>query len=206
MNTHDSSPPSRHKALQPATGDALILVDVQVDFLPGGALGVPEAEGLIETLNGYIARFRAAGLPIVATRDWHPSDHCSFAAQGGPWPVHCVRDSAGARFANDLRLPDDAIVIDKATSQDRDAYSGFQQTDLATMLRARDVRRVFVAGLATDYCVIATVRDALESGFEVVLLEDGIRAVNVQAGDGERAIEDMHQRGAQGLCLKDLAA
>lgn len=186
------------------SGDALIVVDVQNDFLPGGALGVPGGDQVVPVLNGYIERFRAAGLPVYATRDWHPPEHCSFKDQGGPWPPHCVAGTPGAAFAPGLELPEDAVVISKATEPEREAYSGFQGTDLAARLRAQGVTRVFVGGLATDYCVLNTVRDALAEGFAVWLLQDAVRAVNVHPGDGERALKEMRDRGAQVVRLEDL--
>ena len=190
--------------LQP--GDALIVVDVQKDFLPGGALAVTEGDAVIAPLNAWIARFRAAGLPVIATRDWHPPNHCSFREQGGPWPVHCVADTPGAAFADDLQLPEDAWIVSKATEAEREAYSGFQDTDLAERLKAAGVRRLFVGGLATDYCVRNTVKDALANGFTVFLLTDAIRAVNVNPGDGDRAIAEMTAAGAVPVTLDDLEA
>ena len=181
--------------LQP--GDALVIVDVQNDFLPGGQLPVPEGDAVIPPLNAWIRAFRAADLPIVATRDWHPADHCSFQARGGPWPPHCVAGTPGAEFAPGLRLPEDVIVISKATSPDRDAYSGFEGTDLAERLRELGVKRLFVGGLATDYCVLNTVLDALKEGFETLVITDAIRAVNVNPDDGDKALERMRNAGAR---------
>ncbi len=181
----------------PRKGNALIVVDVQNDFLPGGTLPVPRGDEVIPVLNAWLERFHATGLPIVATRDWHPPDHCSFQSQGGPWPAHCVADTPGAAFAPGLDLPPETIVISKATRADREAYSGFQDTDLAERLRALAVRRLFVGGLATDYCVLNTVRDALREGFEVVVLRDAVRAVDVHPGDGDRALAEMERLGAQ---------
>jgi nicotinamidase/pyrazinamidase len=186
--------------------DALVLVDVQNDFLPGGQLAVPEGDQVIPVLNRYIALFAARGLPVYATRDWHPADHCSFKPQGGIWPPHCVADTEGARFAAALKLPDDAIVVSKATTSDADAYSGFGQTDLAKRLHAQGVERLFIGGLATDYCVLNTVKDALSQGFAVELLLDGIRAVNVHPDDGKRAIDEMMERGAHPIRLSELGA
>jgi len=185
------------QAIRIGPGDALLIVDVQNDFLPGGSLAVPDGDAVIAPLNHAIELFRHAGLPVFATRDWHPPDHCSFQARGGPWPPHCVAGSDGAAFAPDLQLPDDVTVISKATRPDKDAYSGFEDTDLAERLRAAGIRRLFVGGLATDYCVLNTVRDALQAGFEVVVLEDAIRAVDVQPDDGARAIAEMKKRGAR---------
>lgn len=182
---------------EPRAGDALLIVDVQNDFLPGGALPVPHGDEVIPALNRWIARFRERSLPVVATRDWHPPDHCSFQPQGGPWPVHCVAGTEGAAFASGLRLPEGALIISKATDSDREAYSGFQGTDLAARLRTLGVRRLFVGGLATDYCVLATVRDALDEGFDVVVLREAVRAVDLHPGDGDRALEDMERLGAR---------
>ncbi len=180
----------------PGPRDALIVVDVQNDFLPGGALGVGEGDAVIEPLNAAIGAFVAAGRPIYATRDWHPSDHCSFEAQGGPWPPHCVAGTPGAELASALHLPDTAAVVSKATTPGADAYSGFQGTDLESRLAARGVERVFVGGLATDYCVLGTVLDARAAGVEVVVLETAVRAVNVDPGDGRKALERMRAAGA----------
>lgn len=187
---------SAHPSPSPGPGDALVIVDVQNDFLPGGSLAVPHGDQVIAPLNRWIARFAAAGLPVYATRDWHPVDHCSFAAQGGPWPPHCVAGTPGAAFADALGLPSDATVIGKATRQDADAYSGFAGTDLHERLRHAGVKRLFVGGLATDYCVLNTVRDALGLGYGVVLLTAAVRAVDVQPGDGDRALAEMIAAGA----------
>ncbi len=189
---------------QPKSGDALLIVDVQNDFLPGGSLAVAAGDQVIGVLNDYTAAFLKQRLPIYATRDWHTPDHCSFQAQGGPWPPHCVAGSEGAGFAPGLRLPEDRVtVISKATRSDQDAYSGFEGTDLASRLRAAGVRRLFIGGLATDYCVLNTVRDALREGFAVLLLEDAIRAVNVQPGDGTKAITAMREGGAVPITLAE---
>lgn len=177
-------------------GDALLIVDLQVDFLPGGALGVPHGDAVIEPVNRLAALYAARGLPVYASRDWHPELHCSFAAQGGPWPPHCVAGSAGAAFSDALRLPADAIVVSKADSADTDAYSAFNGTGLAAAMRARGIRRVAVCGLATDYCVLNTALDGLEEGFEVLLVAEAMRAVDVAPGDGERAMTRMLLAGA----------
>lgn len=188
------------------TGDALIVVDVQRDFLPGGSLAVPDGDAVVPVLNEYLCRFNSAGLPTIATRDWHPADHCSFVARGGTWPAHCVQDSPGAQFAEALRLPDDARLVSKATTSEADAYSGFDGTDLASHLRDAKVKRVFVGGLATDYCVLATVRDAILAGFEVFVLRDAVRAVNVEPGDGKKALDEMRALGASLIELRALDA
>lgn len=175
-------------------GDALLIVDVQNDFLPGGSLGVPGGDEVVAPLARCIDIFHRHGQPIYATRDWHSADHCSFLAQGGPWPPHCVRGTPGAEFAPALGLPASAMIISKASDPARDAYSGFEGTNLAFQLTMYGVKRLFVGGLASDYCVLATVRDALKLGLQVTVLSDAIRAVN--ADDGERAIAEMADLGA----------
>jgi len=186
-------------------GDALLVVDVQNDFLPGGALPVPHGDEVIPALNAYLRRFEAAGLPIFATRDWHPPDHCSFRQRGGPWPPHCVAGTPGAAFATALELPATATVVSKATEPDREAYSGFQGTELTQTLRSEGIRRLFIGGLATDYCVLHTVLDALQEGFEVYLLRDAVRAVDVHPGDGATALARMEAAGAVPIDLSQLA-
>lgn len=188
----------------PRRGDALIVVDVQNDFLPGGALAVPEGDRVIPVLNACARRFSAAGLPVFATRDWHPPDHCSFHARGGPWPPHCMAGTPGAALAADLQLPAEAPVVSKATTPGKDAYSGFEGTDLAERLRRADVTRVLVGGLATDYCVLNTVLDALGQGFEAVVLKDAVRAVDVHPGDGAAAIARMVAAGAVCTTLEQI--
>ncbi|MBM3356947.1 MAG: nicotinamidase [Betaproteobacteria bacterium] len=177
-------------------GDALLVVDTQRDFLPGGSLAVPDGDAVVPVLNRYIALAHRKGRPVFASRCWHPKKHCSFKAQGGPWPDHCVAGTPGAEFAPGLELPREATIISKATSEEADAYSAFSGTDLARDLRDRGVKRLLVGGLATDYCVLNSVRDALKEGFSVLLLTDAIRAVNVKPGDGERARREMEQAGA----------
>jgi nicotinamidase/pyrazinamidase len=182
---------------RPRAGDALVLVDIQNDFLPGGALAVPRGNEVIEPLNRSIGEFERHRLPIFATRDWHPGNHCSFRAQGGPWPPHCIAGSQGAQFAAQLQLVPVVRMVPKGTRADADAYSGFQDTELAQQLRDLGCTRLFIGGLATDYCVRATVLDALAAGLEVVVLTDAIRAVDVRPGDGQRALQEIRARGAQ---------
>ena len=183
-------------ALDLHAGDALLVVDVQRDFLPGGALGVEHGDEVIERLNGYMEAFATRRLPIILTRDWHPADHCSFLAEGGRWPSHCVQDSPGASWPEGLRIPSTAHIISKGTQSHAEAYSGFSGTSLLAVPRELNVRRVFVGGLATDYCVHATVIDARANAFDVVVLTDAVRAVNAQPGDDERAIREMIDHGA----------
>jgi nicotinamidase/pyrazinamidase len=187
------------------TGDALIAVDVQSDFLPGGSLAVPEGDAVVPALNRYLAAFDAHALPVFATRDWHPTKHCSFKAQGGIWPPHCVAATRGAEFARDLALPPTAVIVSKAATAEADAYSGFAGNELAARLRAGLATRLFIGGLATDYCVLSTVKDALAEGFGVLLLADAIRAVDVNAGDGARALAEMRQLGARLIRYEDIA-
>ncbi len=189
------------------TTDALVLVDVQNDFCPGGALPVPEGDKVVPVLNALLDRRE---LLAVATRDWHPPDHCSFVTQGGPWPVHCVAGTPGAGFHLGLHgerlahMVSIGSTVSKATARDQEAYSGFQGTDLAAYLRKHGIRRLFIGGLATDYCVKATALDARQEGFEVFLLTDAIRAVNVRPGDGDRAIAEMQAAGVTPLKSTDL--
>jgi len=181
--------------------DALIVVDVQRDFCPGGALAVPEGDRVVPVINRLLHRpWRLR----VATRDWHPSNHCSFREQGGPWPSHCVAESPGAAFHPDLDLSRVDWVVSKATAPEAEAYSGFQGTDLASRLRERGVTRVFVCGLATDYCVKQTALDARRAGFETVVLEDASRGVDVRPGDTERALEELRAAGVQVLSSEAL--
>jgi len=189
--------------MQPQPGDALLIVDVQNDFLPGGSLAVPRGDEVVVVLNRYLRAFQ--NLPVYATRDWHPERHCSFRAQGGLWPPHCVAGTRGAEFAAALQLPPSAAIISKATTAEQDAYSGFQGTDLDAQLRAAHIRRLFIGGLATDYCVLNTVRDALKLGYEVLLLIDAIRAVDVQPGDGLHAEQEMVSLGAQRISVEGIA-
>ncbi len=186
--------------------DALVIVDVQNDFLDHGNLAVPNGDEVIPVLNRAIALFAHRSLPIYATRDWHPVDHCSFKTQGGIWPPHCIAQSKGAEFAATLNLPPAAIVVSKATTQGKDAYSGFEGTRLASQLHSQNVERLFIGGLATDYCVLNTVKDALANGFKVALLIDAIRPVNLKAGDGEAAIDEMTGLGAEPVRLSDVEA
>ncbi len=179
-----------------APEDALIVVDVQNDFLPGGRLAVSGGDAVIAPLNAWLRTFAARGCVTAASRDWHPPRHCSFAGQGGTWPEHCVAGTAGAAFAASLELPGGCRIIEKGTCADREAYSAFSGTSLATELAAAGVRRLWIGGLATDYCVAATARDALALGLEVVVLTGAVRAVDVAPGDGARALAALATDGA----------
>jgi len=176
---------------------ALLVVDVQVDFCPGGALAVKNGDEVVPALNRVIEIFERQSLPIFFTRDWHPADHISFRSRGGIWPSHCIQETQGAKFHPDLRIPAAAVVISKGTSRNAEAYSGFQGTDLDGRLRNLGVEEIFLGGLTTDYCVRESSLDARKAGFLVTVMEDCIRAVDVRPGDGDRAIADMRRAGAK---------
>jgi nicotinamidase-related amidase len=183
--------------------DALIIVDVQRDFCLGGALPVPEGDKVVPFLNEYIKLFNKARASIFATRDWHPPNHISFKAQGGPWPPHCVQNTKGSKFHPDLKLPKNTRVVSKAMNPFKENYSGFEGVELANILRKQGIVRVFVGGLTTDYCVKNTVLDALKLGFETVLLSDAIAGINVEPDDAEKAIDKMITSGADKVTLTD---
>ena len=173
--------------------DGLIVVDVQNDFCPGGALPVPDGDAVIEPINRLAERYPF----VVATRDWHPPDHLSFQAQGGPWPVHCVRDTGGAQLHPKLHSSQIDAIVDAGREPEDEGYSGFERTDLERLLREQGVDTVHVAGLALDYCVKETALDARRAGFDVVLHRGATRAINVDEGDDERALEELRAAGVQ---------
>jgi nicotinamidase/pyrazinamidase len=175
-------------------GDALVVVDVQQDFCPGGKLAIEGGDEVIPILNRWIRAADAAGVPIYASRDWHPPAHLSFHDEGGSWPAHCVQDTPGAAYHPGLELPTGAMHIAKGVRLDRDQYSAFDSTGLADHLRSRGISRVFVGGLAQDVCVRATVLAGIEEGFEVHLIPGATRPVSREAG--ERALEEMRRAGA----------
>ncbi|MBS4050710.1 MAG: isochorismatase family protein [Methylomonas sp.] len=177
-------------------GEALLVIDIQRDFLPGGHLAVADGEQVVPVMNEYIDCFIRRQLPVFATRDWHPKNHYSFIRQGGIWPEHCVADSSGAEFANNLYLPAEVCIISKGEKADTDGYSGFNNPALKQQLEALNVSRLFIGGLATDYCVLNTVCDALDLNYRVFLLTDAMRAVNRHERDGERAVKKMLLKGA----------
>lgn len=191
--------------IAPSPGDALIVVDMQNDFLPGGSLAVAGGNEIIPQLNRYLAYFAAHQLPVFATRDWHPVSHCSFQSQGGPWPPHCIADSDGAAFHPDLKLPGNIRIISKATSQETDAYSGFTSTQLNELLKSLHIHRVFIGGIATEYCVLNTVKDALRFQYITFVLDDAICAINQQPENGQRALEEMIRLGARLIHYQELA-
>jgi len=182
-----------HYRVNPET-DALIVVDVQRDFCPGGALPVPRGDEVVPVLNEWL---RCVGALKIATRDWHPADHCSFEGQGGPWPPHCVQDTAGAELHPALASDRLDHVVSKGTDACQEAYSGFSGPELLRLLRARGVRRLWIAGLATEYCVKATALDARKHGFEVFVIEDAVRGIEARPGDIAAARKEMEAAGVR---------
>ncbi|MFP4027740.1 MAG: nicotinamidase [Candidatus Brocadiia bacterium] len=174
--------------------DALILVDVQNDFCPGGPLAVPDGGEIVEPLNSWLDN---TSVLKIATRDWHPENHCSFMNQGGPWPPHGVQNTEGARLHPDLHEDRIDQIVSKATEPDQEAYSGFDAPDLQNILQDKGVERLWIGGLATDYCVRATVLDACEMAYEVFVIEEAIRGIDVEAGDVDRAHSEMEEAGAR---------
>lgn len=174
---------------------ALIVVDVQNDFCPGGALAVEKGDEVVEPLNQLIDEFLKRGAPVYKSRDWHPVTTKHFAKDGGTWPVHCVQNTHGAEFHPALRDDPRIVVISKGLG-DTDCYSAFDETDLAAQLQQQGIEEVLVGGLATDYCVKNTVLDALKHGYKVKAVKNAMRAVNLQPDDGERALEEMRSAGA----------
>lgn len=175
-------------------GDALLVVDVQRDFCPGGALAIRDGDRVVPVLNRWIDAAVAAGVPVYASRDWHPVGHPSFVERGGKWPVHCLQDSAGAGFHPNLALPDSAVIVTKGVRFDRDQNSAFDGTGLTTELRARGIGRLWVGGLAQDVCVRASVLDARREGFDTVVIADATLPVTEEGA--AQANAEMHEAGA----------
>lgn len=173
--------------------DALLIVDVQRDFCPGGALPVPAGDEVVPVLNRWIEAAQQCGATVVASRDWHPPQHISFQERGGPWPAHCVQQSEGARFHPELRLPPQTQIVDKGMHPDRDNYSAFDSTPLGDELRHHGIHRVFVGGLALDVCVRASAIDARKAGLEVHLIRDGAKPIDDEGG--AEALEEMRAAG-----------
>jgi nicotinamidase/pyrazinamidase len=172
------------------TPEALLIVDMQRDFLPGGALAVPDGDAVI----GPLEHAAATAPLIVASRDWHPPDHCSFVGQGGPWPTHCVAGTLGAELHPRIAGLPLVLVVDKATHANRDAYSAFDGTDLARFLQSQGVTRLVIGGVAAEYCVRASALDALTRGFAVVVLADAVRSISPDAT--EAALVELAEAGA----------
>ncbi len=181
---------------------ALVVVDLQNDFCPGGALAVPEGDQIVPVVNALAEAFARLGRPVVATQDWHPTDHISFRERGGPWPVHCVQGTPGAELHPDLRREPITHIVRKAYRRDQEAYSGFEGTGLAELLRGLGVEEVYVCGLATDYCVNATALDASRAGFRTAVVEDAARPVfPEQVAERRRAWEEAGVRVVQAADL-----
>lgn len=188
---------------------ALLVVDVQNDFCPGGALAVPEGDRIIANLNKYIKIFSKNKLPVFASRDWHPVKSKHFRDFGGSWPVHCIQNTKGAAFHPKLRLPREAILLYKGMDPEKDSYSCFQAEDqrgmsFLSILKLFGIKEIYIAGLATDYCVKSSTNDAIKQGFKVRLLMDAIKGVNLEPDDSEKAIKQMVKNGAKKLILKDV--
>ena len=176
-------------------GDGLLLVDVQNDFCPGGALPIEEGDTIVPVLNQWIEAAQAKGIPVYASRDWHPIQHMSFQGHGGKWPPHCIQDTNGAMFHPELKLPDNTVKITKGVRFDQDQNSAFDQTGLAEQLKRDEVRHLWIGGLALDVCVLATVLDARKLGFEVHVIQEATRPVTPEGG--EEAIRTMCEAGAK---------
>lgn len=192
-----------------ARKSALLVVDVQNDFLPGGALGVPNGDEVVPVLNRYMEMFSAAGLPVYTSRDWHPPVTKHFKEHGGIWPPHCVQDTWGAEFHTGLRRPEGAIIVSKGMDPERDSYSAFDAieedgTPLAESLRGRGVDHIYIGGLATDYCVKWSAMEAANQGFDFTTLIDACLGVNLEPHDSERAIAEMVRAGAKVVVLEQV--
>jgi nicotinamidase/pyrazinamidase len=187
---------------------ALLIVDVQNDFCPSGALAVPEGDKIISNLNQYTEIFSKNKLPIFASRDWHPEKTGHFKKFGGLWPDHCVQNTGGALFHPELKLPKETIILSKGMNPQTDSYSAFQAQDsngrqFEDILKASGIEELYIGGLATDYCVKSSVLDALKRGFKVKLMVDAIKGVNIKSNDSKDAIEEMVNNGANQITLKD---
>ena len=180
---------------------ALLIVDLQNDFCPGGSLAVPEGDKIIGTLNRYIKIFKQQGLSVCASRDWHPEKTKHFKKFGGLWPEHCIQHTKGAEFHISLKLSEKTIVISKGMDPNKESYSAFEGVDdrgvpFMDLLKKSGIKELYIGGLATDYCVKNSVLDALKLGFKVKLLIDAIKGVDLNSGDSERAVKEMLENGA----------
>lgn len=204
LMTREKYQMNQHKTplIQLQPGDALLVIDIQNDFLSEGSLPVPEGNQIIPVLNRYISLFQKQRLPIFMTRDWHPPDHHSFISHGGPWPEHCIAESKGSAFPENLLVPSEALIFSTGTEVDKNGYSGFENALFNRQLKTAHVHRLFIGGLATDYCVLYTVLDALKYNYQVLLLKDAIRAVNVHSDDGSKAERKMISQGAIPIVLE----
>lgn len=175
-------------------GDALLIVDTQTDFCPGGALPVPDGDAIVPVLNRWLSTARDKNIPVYASRDWHPLGHLSFTERGGDWPAHCIQDTEGAAFHSQLDLPNDVIKISKGVRFDKDQYSAFDDTGLAKRLRDDGISRLWIGGLALDVCVEATVLEGCDAGFEIHLIQGATRPISPE--EGEAAYRKMRNAGA----------
>lgn len=189
---------------KPGEQSVLLLVHLQNDFCRNGTVPVPEGDHVIPVANAWIRFFAGRGYGVVATRDWHPPNHCSFQERGGPWPPHCVQGSLGSQLHPDLRIPPGTLIVSCATNPNKEAHSGFDGTSLEDRLEDLDADTVYVIGFATDYCVKRTVLDARRLGFRVVVVQDGIRGFDVRPGDVQRAVQAMQAAGATIASSADL--
>jgi nicotinamidase/pyrazinamidase len=176
-------------------GDALLVADVQNDFCSGGTLAVHEGDRIVPEINRWIEGAVQRGVPVFASRDWHPENHISFKARGGPWPSHCVQGTHGAEFYPGLRLPRSVVIINKATRPDKESYSAFGDSDLADHLRRANAQRLWICGLALDYCVRETTAEARRLGYDVHVIANATRAVNVHPDDGKRTLKELEDMG-----------
>ncbi len=188
---------------------ALVIVDLQNDFCPGGSLPVPGGDAIVPVVNRYLDLFRAAGIPVFFTMDWHPQKTVHFKRFGGSWPPHCVQGTDGARFHPGLKVPDDAVIMTKGESPEEDSYSGFdghgpEGVSLEGALQDRSITHIYIGGLATDYCVRATALDGIKKGFMVTVLLDAIKGVELKPGDSDKALEEMMARGADTSTIDEI--
>jgi len=188
---------------------ALVIVDVQNDFCPGGALEVYNADEIILVINRYMELFRGKGLPIIASRDWHPRETKHFEKYGGIWPEHCVQRSFGAMFRAGLLLPPDTLVFSKGMDPERDDYSALQArndtgTSMTDVLKKVGIRELYICGLATDYCVRQTALEGLHLGFSITVLLDAVQGVELKPGDSKRALDELEAAGAVLMVVEDL--
>jgi len=178
-------------------GNALLVIDIQLDFMPYGSLAVKDGDKIIPVINKLVKLFSANEDMIFFSRDWHPEKHCSFSENGGTWPEHCIRGTRGARFHPDVQIPETSKIISKATTESKVAYSAFEDTELAEELEKNNINTLYVCGLATDVCVRSTVLDGLKLGLTVIVVSDAVKAVELEPGDGDRAIHEMNAAGAE---------
>ena len=189
---------------------ALLVVDLQNDFCPGGALGVPDGDQIVPRINRMIELFERRGLPVLVTRDWHPPVTKHFKESGGAWPPHCIQGTKGARFHPDLKLPKEVVLLSKGMDPEQDSYSGFQALsaqgrDLESVIRDLAIDEIYVCGLATDYCVRATALDAVRRGLRIRVLKDAIKGVDLKPGDSSAAIAEMRGAGVPFLATRGIA-